>query len=53
MVLSSSRSVTVVLTCSRRFSVVVVGSQCSRRFSMVLRGSRRFSMFVSASCWFS
>ena len=43
----------LVLTGSRRFSVVLVGSQCSRRFSIVLSGSRRLSMFLSALCWFS
>ena len=43
----------MVLSVSRSVSVVLVGSQCSRRFSMVLSGSRRFSMFLSASCWFS
>ena len=42
MVLSGSRSVSVVLTCSRKFSAVLVGSQCSHRVSMVLSGSRRF-----------
>ena len=46
MVLSGS----VYLTGSRRFSVVLVGSQCSRRFSMVISGSCRFSMFLNASC---
>ena len=40
MVLSGSRSVSVVLCCS----VALVGSQCSRRFSIVLSGSGRFSM---------
>ena len=42
----------MVLSNSRRFSVVLVGSQCSRRFLMVLSGSPRFSMFLSAFCWF-
>ena len=40
MVLSGSRSVSVVLCCS----VVLVGSQCSRTFSMALSDSGRFSM---------
>ena len=66
IVLSGSRSVSVVVyfshwfsyvlvgsQCSCRFSVVLVGSQCCRRFSMVLSGSRRFSKFLSAFCWFS
>ena len=45
----------MVLSGSRSVSVVLVGSQCSRRFSMVLSvsrcisvllvGSRRFSVF--------
>ena len=41
-VLVASQWFSVVLTCSRRFSVLRVGSQCSRWFSMVLSGSRRF-----------
>ena len=53
MVLVASQWFSGVLTGSRRFSVVLVGFQCSRRFSMVLSGFRRFSMFLSASCWFS
>ena len=40
MVFIGSRSVSVILTGCRRFSVVLEGSQCSRRFSMVLSGSR-------------
>ena len=42
----------MVLTGSRRFSVVLVGYQCSRGLSMVLSDSRRLSMFFSASCLF-
>ena len=36
----------VVLVASQSFSLVLVGS-------VVLSGSRRFSMFLSAFCWFS
>ena len=43
----------MVLSDSRRFSVVLVGYQCSRKFSIVLSGYRKFSMFLSAICWFS
>ena len=53
MVLVAYKWFSVVLTASRRVSVVLVGSQCSRKFSVVLSGSRRLSMFLSASCWFS
>ena len=53
MLLVASKWFSVVLTGSRRLSVVLVCSQCSRRFSIVLSGSRRFSMFVSSYCWFS
>ena len=42
-VLVASQWYSDVLPGSRRFSVVLVGSQCSRRFSM----------FLSAFCWFS
>ena len=52
VVLVTSHEFSVVLTGSHRFSVVLVGSQCSRRFSMVL-STRRFSTFLSVSCWFS
>ena len=40
MVLVTFQGFSVVLPGSRRFSVVLVGTQCSRRFSMVLSGSR-------------
>ena len=43
----------VVHTGSRRFSVVLVGSQCSRRFSMVLSCYRRFSVLLVGSHGFS
>ena len=43
VVLVASLWSSVVLTGSRRFPVVLVGSQCSRRFSL----------YLSASCWFS
>ena len=40
--------------------LVLIGSQCSHRLSVVFSGSRkfsvvprRFSMFLSGSCWFS
>ena len=46
MVLSGSRS---FLSGFLLFSLVLVGSQCCCRFSMALSGSRRFSMFLSAS----
>ena len=36
MVLVESQWFSVVLTGSRRFSVVLVSSQCSRRFSMAI-----------------
>ena len=40
MVLVASQWFSVVLTGSRRFSVVFVGSQCSRRFSITGVGTR-------------
>ena len=49
MVLVASQWFFVVLTSSRRFSVVLEGSQCSRRFSMVLVGSQCFSVFLVGS----
>ena len=50
MVLSGSRRLLVVLSCSHRFSMVLCGSsQCSHRFSVVLLGSRWFSMILSGS----
>ena len=48
-----SRTFSMVLVGSQWFSGVLVGCQCSYKFSMVLSGFRRFSMFLSASCWFS
>ena len=49
MVLIGSRRFLVVLSCSRRFSMVLVGSQlvlvASQLFFVVLTGSRRFSVF--------
>ena len=53
MVLVASQWFFVVLTGSRRFSVVLVCSQSSRRFSIVLSGFLKFSMFLSASYWLS
>ena len=47
MVLSGSRRFLVVLSCSRRFSMVLCGS--SRRFSQVFNGSCRISMVLSGS----
>ena len=44
MVLSGSRSVSVILCCFHWFSVVLTGSS---RFSMILSGSRRFSVVLS------
>ena len=42
MVLVASQWFSVVLTGSRRLSVVLVGFQCSRSFSIILSGSCRF-----------
>ena len=55
MVLSGSRSVSVVRCCSHwfsRFSAVLSGS---RRFSIIISGSRRFSVvpyILNDSLWF-
>ena len=43
MLLEASQWFSVVLTGSRRLSVVLRSSQCSCRFSMVLRDSQWFS----------
>ena len=43
MVLVAPQWFSVVLSGSRKFSVVLVSSQCSRRFSMFLSASHRFS----------
>ena len=46
MILSGSRRLSVVLSCSCRFSMILCGS--SRRFSMVLAGS----VVLVGSQWF-
>ena len=45
MILSSSRSFSVVLSCSRRFATILCGS--SRTFSYVFNGSCRISMVLT------